>query len=333
MAETSQAVRFVWWNVESFAHFDANRAGEKQWPLVPEAYSAKCDRIDRVLTDLFGSDPPELLALAEVTHRAATDLRDRLLPEYDVFSLDQFPRAQLQVAFLHKRSTGFEPQPPLVVPEVPRGTRPMAVIDIVASNHRIRFIGCHWTARFEEESGDTRSDTARFLNSEIFRFLKDSSDEGRHVIIVGDLNEEPFGLALRRLHAYRDRATALRRAHYTDQDTKRIRLYNCSWRYLGERHPHGGAAGDISTAGTYFWKKNGRWSTPDQIIVTGTMLTGIEPFLDETGVRVLAPDTVLEGRPYPMKFDWNNGEPKGISDHLPVSGRVILRRGDPNANL
>jgi Endonuclease/Exonuclease/phosphatase family len=321
-------IRFFWWNLQAFAHYDVKRAGEEQWPLVPAEYAAKCDRVDKCLREFFASSPPEIMAFAEITSQAAHELRDRLFPKHTVFSLDQLPRSELQVTVLYDPKAGFEEVGPLLVPGLPRGTRAMAIVDHCSSSHRIRFFACHWTARFSDQSRHHRSDTAHYLNREIYRFLNadQPSAETRHIVILGDLNEEPYGLLEERLHAMRNRSHSRMRPHYRDKDVERIRLYNCAWRFLGERLPHTGLPLQRDTAGTYYWEKENRWGTPDQVIVNGSLLTEAAPFLDESALTIVAAPIFFGDGEIPKKFKWNNRMPTGLSDHLPIVGRIVLQR-------
>ncbi|HYT92495.1 MAG TPA: hypothetical protein VEL76_27515, partial [Gemmataceae bacterium] len=167
----------------------------------------------------------------------------------------------------------------------------------------------------------------RYLNGVVYDFLRSELEtERRHVLIVGDMNEEPFGLLEERFHASRDRASARRREHYTDQDTKRVRLYNCAWRWLGESGPHVGGTPAGEVAGTYFWREKNCWRTLDHVLVNGTLLTDQFPYLDESRVEVVTGPFLLGTKGRPQKFEWNNGKPTGVSDHLPIRGRVVLAR-------
>jgi hypothetical protein len=331
---SKKAIRFLWWNLQSFAHFDESRRGETRWPDSQEVYRAKLEHVSRALRELFAEDPPELLAFAEITNRAVCDLRDSLLPKYQVFSLDLLPRAALQVAFVYDSSTSFEVKSPFVVERVPRGTRPMAVIDHHSPGHCIRIFACHWTARFQESSKKVRSDLARDLNSEVYRFIYGETfqREARHVVILGDLNEEPFGMLEERIYASRDRSTARRRMHYSDREVERVRLYNCAWRFLGEREPHSGIIGE-EAAGTLYWEQKKSWHTFDHVIVTGSLLAETVPYLDEAHLRVASSSLILGEEGRPQKFRWNNGNPVGVSDHLPILGKIILERQKTDAQL
>jgi endonuclease/exonuclease/phosphatase family metal-dependent hydrolase len=326
MPESKAAFEFLWWNVDSFAHFDAARAGEPQWPPELAAYQAKCDRVDLALRGLIVPRCPDVLALAEVTNRAATELRNRLLPGYVVHSLDLLPRAELQIALVYNPAVASNPNY-LDVPGVPPSTRPIACLDVCWTNHQLRIYACHWAARFRQASEDTRRDVAKYLNAMLYDFMRAASaGEQRHVLIVGDFNEEPFGLLETRFHASRDRTSARRREHYTDQHVKRLRLYNSAWRWLGEHRPHSGGAFTGEIAGTYYWRKERCWRTFDQVMVDGTLLTQETPYLDEAQLEVLTSPALLGESQRPQKFRWNQGKPEGVSDHLPVRGRIILTR-------
>jgi endonuclease/exonuclease/phosphatase family metal-dependent hydrolase len=321
-----RSLRFVWWNVADFAHFDQGRSGEDRWPPDPETYQAKCERVDGVLRTLSEQGPPDVVALAEVTQQAAQDLRDRMFKGFEVHSLDEgLPRVQFQVAILYDPKVAGSPDL-LVVPDVPEFTRPMAVLDIPWPGHRLRVYGCHWRNRFGEDKGQpVRDRQAEFLRGAIYDFLHEEPAEKRHVLVVGDLNEEPFTpLFEQRLLASRDRATSRRSEHHTDKDVRRVRLYNATWRLLGERLPHTPAMSGTDTAGTHYWRQERRWVTFDHVIVDGSLLTDQPPFFVETELEVVADPLLFGADRLPFKFQQTDRGPAGLSDHLPLRGRILL---------
>src|SRR3954454_20565165 len=113
-------------------------------------------------------------------------------------------------------------------------------------------------------------------------------------------------------------------AHPRDRQVRRVRLYNAAWRFLGEQVAYTGGEPISSMAGTFYNKELG-WRTFDHLIVSGGLLSAPPPYLDEANARVAAtaamrsPDGML--RPYESA-----GNP-GISDHLPIVGRIILSEG------
>jgi len=65
------------------------------------------------------------------------------------------------------------------------------------------------------------------------------------------------------------------------------------------------------------------WRTFDQVLVTGGLLSATPPYLDEARLRVHH-DTgkLVDG--LPAKFRRANGVVEGLSDHLPLSGVIVL---------
>lgn len=322
-----RVLRFLWWNVQDFSHFDHTRAGETRWPISPLAYSAKCAAIDRVL---LGLQPrPHLIGMAEITKAAALELRDRLFPGYRVFSLDLLPQSRPQVAFIYSDHPTFQEVEQLSVPDVPRTTRPMAVLDYLEPGHRVRFIACHWPPRFDEQQERTRILSAHKLATYAYSYLHEpEAATKRHLVILGDLNEEPFGSLESFLGTTRSRARSRRREHFCDGDTRRVHLYNCSWRLLGERAPHAPGRNVLrrEAAGTYYWREERSWHTLDHVIVNGSLLCDCEPYLDESSLDVHLGSLLESKDGLPRRFEWRAGDPTGVSDHLPIRGQIVLER-------
>lgn len=324
-------LNFVWWNVQDFAHFDISQATYERWPKSKSEYLEKRRRVETVLGSLSANNRPQLLALAEITEQAANDLRDKLFPEYRVFSLASlYDRPDFNIALIYDPAIGFEEEDFLKVSNVPGSTRPMALLHYRFGQHVIRFYACHWTARFAELSEKWRQLTAQQLNSDSYEFLHSSETrEIRHVMILGDLNEEPYGILEGWLYAHRDRATSRRPRHYTDAHIKRVHLYNCAWRLLGERLAHPETTGDAVVAGSYYWRDAKTWHTFDQVIVSGSLLSYEPPYFDESNLRLASwasvlPKEFLASGSLPHRFEWKGGSSIGLSDHLPICGRIIL---------
>lgn len=325
-------LNFFWWNVESFAHFVPQQKALARWPESAAAYVEKCHRVDSVLsraTEQHGR--PAVVGLAEVTWEAAHQLRDRLFLGYNVCSLDLFTNdPEFQVAILYDGSLDFRESPPLAAPSMSRRTRPMAVVDFQQGRDTIRFIACHWTARMGVNRGEKeRERLASFLAEQIYEYVHQAPpDERHHVVVMGDLNNEPFEGHFEEWHSFaRNRPRATQPEHYTDQDVRRIRMYNCAWRWLGEQWTHSHSEPLLpSIAGTYFSEETKNWHTFDQILVTGGLLTQEFPVLAEEYVcRFIDPALFDQGGQL-RKFDWNGGRPYGVSDHVPLVGRIFYRQ-------
>lgn len=221
---------------------------------------------------------------------------------------------------------------PLVVEATPRGARPMGLLDILIPGNIIRCIVCHWQARFDDEQEETRRRIATYLACYTYDFLSGDTPVSpkfagwkRNLILVGDLNEEPFDANLKTIHAHRHRSRSRSGIHWTDRDVKRAHLYNASWRLLGEKCAHSAiptTGADI--AGTYYWASKRTWHHLDHIIVSGGLLGAGFPCLDEANVSIIGlPEFLPDGEP--MKFKLDKSRYVGLSDHLPITARLILR--------
>ena len=288
--------------------------------------------MDRALAELFALvGIPEILCLGEVTREAAEGLRDRVLPAYRVASLDvKADKPTLQVAILYKADSAdltYREQLPISAPRTPRGTRPMAVLDVSTGTHTIRVIACHWQARMDEQgSKKVRFRAADHLAGLCHDFINERPGLN-DVAIVGDLNEEPFEENLDTLNAHRHRGRSQGKAHWADHDVKRTHLYNTSWRLLGEKHPHPAAdAHDLSmqnAAGTYYWEEEQSWRHFDQLIVSGGLLQPTVPYIDEAEIGVVSsPAFLTDG--LPIGFTRDAGKYRGVSDHLPLFAKIHI---------
>lgn len=285
MTEPSE-LRFVWWNVQSFAHLEPERAGAPRYPSCREEYEAKRDRVEAALRELSAERLPDVIGLCEITEPAARELRERLFPAHRlVFPVAADP---FQVAALARERFGFRALAPLRPARVPSTARPVPVLDFRRGPHHLRWYFCHWTA-FGDSAALYRGRAAEAVSEHMYRFLHDPATSGpRHVAALGDFNEEPFAeVFAARLFGARDRARARQPAHRTDADVRRVRLYNAGWRLLGERHPHNTTGGVAHAAGTYYDRERREWRTFDHLLVCGGLLGTSVPFLDEAAFGII----------------------------------------------
>jgi endonuclease/exonuclease/phosphatase family metal-dependent hydrolase len=325
--------RFVWWNVQSFGHYDAAWVAEgrrQRLPSSPEEYTAKRQLLAAALREMMQDGGLDLIALAEVTGPAAHDLRQDVCPGFAVLAIaecaDDFGgRPSFQVAFLYDPNAGAAVEDMLVPIHVSEASRPMAILDYNMPEDTLRVYACHFTSQIGEKASErNRSEMARQLNRHVYEFLR--AGEGRkprrHVLILGDLNEEPFGMLEEDLFARRERRW-VRTAHAADAPIRRARLYNCGWRLLGERVAHPNPRVSGQAAGTYYSDAENRWYTWDHVLVSGSLLTDQFPYLDEESVEVVSGPGLVGADGRPARFRFTNGQAKGLSDHLPVRGRLL----------
>lgn len=75
--------------------------------------------------------------------------------------------------------------------------------------------------------------------------------------------------------------------------------------------------------GTYYSASVHEWRTYDQVLVSGGLLTSTIPQLDERELLVRTDvGNLIENKP--AKFRFENGMGYGLSDHYPLSGRIVL---------
>jgi hypothetical protein len=129
----------------------------------------------------------------------------------------------------------------------------------------------------------------------------------------------------RKLIGRRDRESSHTR-HWRDAEVRRVRLYNASWRYLGEQLPHGlaPAPSNPGAAGTFFRDPH-NWRTFDHVLVSCGLLGASPPYLDEARTRVTPLRIMLDENGLPRPFDPATG--RGISNHLPIVGHLVLSKG------
>lgn len=328
MIKNPVEIDMLWWNVNDFYHYDPEKKTDR-WPKSTGEYKEKCDRVDNALNAFFKEfKSPDILAFCEITSKSASYLSNGVLKGYNFFSLDINPsRPTLQIAVFYKCNASFsiEESNPIVVDDVPQGTRPMAVLDIKNENKRVRVIYCHWQARFDQKNEKFKVRVVEYLSKYIYDFMKDNSlKEEREVMIIGDLNEEPFDdVLVNYLNTHRNRERALKKHHWKDADVKRINLYNCTWRMLGEKMPDSRSTAP-HVAGTYYWEKEQSWHSFDQILVTGGLIDKDTPYIDESNTQVVNLIEFLPGK-FPEKFSYSTDLGYvGLSDHLPIHTKLVI---------
>jgi hypothetical protein len=329
---------FAWWNLHNFAHYDRARISHPRWPRRRADAEAKRDRILAALGEVFGTSYPDLIAVCEITQKAASDLGARLPGRYEILLPPLYPTGDgFHVAVFYRPQAGLAPEVPLLPGEsedVPEGTRPMMPVHLTLPGHLSRFVACHWTAYDNSSSRVVRERLADVLRRDSYNFLEPPSPTpgvSRHLVVLGDLNAEPMSrIFAERLIGCRDRASS-RHRHWRDDKVRRIRLYNAAWRYLGEQVPHGPRGQPIGAAGTLYndsqsMDKRG-WRTYDHLLVSAGLLGEAAPHLDEaqTGIRFTPSMRDESGRPKPFA----PVDPRGVSDHLPIVGRLVVPEATP----
>lgn len=159
-----------------------------------------------------------------------------------------------------------------------------------------------------------RSRAAQALRRAIAEMMDSVRPEEPHVVLVGDLNTEPFDAELSAdLPTSRSRDVVQRHARRAGTDD--LLLYNPSWRLLGEQRPWTGTMLP-SLAGTYTTRQRvpSSWRTFDQLLVSSSLLS--------TQGWVLREDALKIGIAHEA-FDPGCEQflPQSI-DHLPITAQL-----------
>jgi hypothetical protein len=326
----SSKLHFIWWNLCNFAHFDATKSALDRWPDQSSHYEEKRDRILGVIKSLNKPAYPDLIALCEITRLAAEDLVGKL-SNFSLVMASAYPgEDEFQVAILYREGLGLTPELPLLpgdTEDVTPGTRPMVTLHLTLPGHVIRFVACHWTSMAKKTSTAARSRLANCLRRNTYEFLNPevrTSGTMRHVVILGDLNEEPMAeLFSSDLVGWRERRWC-RNPHQADVPVKRVRLYNLAWRYLGEQAPHGEGQPITGGAAGTWYDKDGEdgWRTMDHILVSGGLLGEKPPYIDEGRTQVVSMPVFQDKQGLPRPYV--PGKSYGVSDHLPLVGQIVL---------
>lgn len=332
-ADAPRQLTFVWWNVHDFAAFDPARSSSHRWPPCEEHFVEKQRRIITAISQLDGGRIPDLIALCEVTREAAESLATKL-PDHELTFAPPVPKDDpFQVVVYFRKNAGFSvPQPILCAHEngLTRETRPMIPVHFAFEGHLIRFIACHWTAFDTQGSDVARQRLADILRANIYDFFNREipiSGQARHVVVLGDLNIEPTDPILEtRLLGRRDRRSADSN-HWREDDVARVRLYNLSWRHFGEQIAHHPSVTDaLHVAGTCYGGKRREWRTFDQLMVSSGLLNATLPMIDERQTCIVNSPLHFGEDSLPVPFEMNKA---GISDHLPILGKISLPEDTP----
>jgi len=297
------------WNVENLCDdtndFKNTDPIEDWFAANPRALALKLDLLAETLLAMNGGRGPDLLALVEVENRRAVELlRDRLHRELP-------PEFHYRHLAHHDLTTGRRVEPAILsrLPINPARTRTFGqrrILQVVVEvdGDELAVLVAHWTSRLTDQEGTKRLEYGRACLEavEALRRLNPAAD----VLVMGDFNDHPQDRSLTEGLRAGPSPSAI------DADGTPFRL----WNLMTLIEP--------GTAGTYWYR--GGWEILDHLVVSPGLV-------DQRGWQVL-PKTLTLGDNSdrrPLRFGApNHQEPRGPSDHLPVSVRVVRVRSPSN---
>lgn len=165
-----------------------------------------------------------------------------------------------------------------------------------------KLVLCHWPAIGQGDQDHVPQARARC--AEVIRSEHEKDGDAPGVIVMGDLNAEPFDTALR------DSLTSTRDLHRAR--SKEGLLYNLAWRWLARDRPFDGRDRSERPTGTHLYRGGveSRWRTYDQALVAGSFLCGTGWTLREDESCVWHDAEVLAGKRGALL--------SAMADHLPI---------------
>jgi predicted extracellular nuclease len=317
MAGDRNGYRLMFYNTENYfdvfddsltSDEDFTPEGNMHWSW--DKYRQKQRNIYKVMMALGGWEPPDIAGFCEVENRFVMNDLIKNTPlgglGYQLIHYESRDPRGIDVALIYRKDK-FTPVKsyPIQVNfpfDTARRTRDILFVEgITHGKDTLNIFINHWPSR---RGGQLESDQYREYTASVLRSSVDSLFKNQphcFVVIMGDFNDEPENTSI---------IDGLKTKSDYDQPVEN-EIYNLSW-YLKVKKNQGSH------------KFQGEWGILDQIMVSGTLLTGKYRLYTSTdNVHIFKTDFLLEKdepnvgykpfRTY-VGFKYNGG----YSDHLPV---------------
>jgi len=286
---------------------DFTPAGDLHWTA--KRYYKKLDNVYKVITNIGGWNPPDIIGLCEIENRKV--LQDLIYEtplskfELGIIHEDSPDRRGIDVALLYNKRTIIPVQIKSLRLKHPGFlTRDILYVKLLMGNDSCHIFVNHWPSR---SSGQLETEAGRFAAAKLLRYHTDSlfnHNPSVRILIMGDFNDDPGDESL----------SSVLNAKMTIVKPFTERLYNMTV---------------IPTSGMIrgTLKYQGKWNSFDQIIVSGNMIQEEGLTVSEEGYTILHNIFLLQkDETYTgfKPFRTYNGYRYigGYSDHLPVFIRM-----------
>ncbi|MCW8810325.1 MAG: hypothetical protein OQK64_05145 [Ignavibacteriaceae bacterium] len=292
--------------------------GEMQW--TKERLDKKLYNLARVIRSMNNGAGPDLLGVCEVEHEALLDsMIKKFLSDLDyktayiespdnrgidnglIFKANEFKVLNVQVDTVHI-SSGL---PTRLI---------MGVNLLTDNNEKITVFVNHWPSRSggQIESEPNRIEAAKTLRYALDRIFK--IEEDAQIFIIGDFNDDPINKSvLETLRAHPIKCDSLNAEFEVESEGE---LFNLSYEsYENE-------------LGSYKYRDT--WNMLDQIIVSGSLITGDVINYICNSFEVYKPNFLItksgdyKGTPFPT-FGGRRYL-GGYSDHFPIIAKFKIKR-------
>ena len=289
--------------------------GPLKW--TPERLERKMEDLARGVGAINRGEGPDIIGLAEVENgpvleRFASDYFPG--SQYRVIHEDSPDRRGIDVALLYRPAVvtpvGHRLHP-IDLGSGERPTRSLLEVEFEREGGRFNVLVNHWPSR---SGGEEQSRWKRERAARVVRRVVDSIagvDPERDVVIIGDFNDTPQDVSLRRVLGAGPLGGSIvsRRDHL---------LANLAWEIA-----------ELDTFGTYLYRED--WNVLDQIIVNRPLLDDQRLVLLDSGMTIVAPPFLRDDHPsQPMlpprrTYLRRSLYIGGTSDHFPVFARFSWR--------
>jgi endonuclease/exonuclease/phosphatase family metal-dependent hydrolase len=321
----SRPLTIAFWNVQNLF---AASAHPERGPRSRQELGAKLDALARVIGRLADGGLPDLLAMAEVAdEKLVRGLTRKLMPSIQrppfLFEAPSANDTGIAVLALTPRIAALHR-----VDAETRGHRPRALsvkVTLATSSPPLYVIACHWKSdRFAPGQPSPQADriaSGRWLLSHLSgASLSLPNGKTDPVIVIGDLNAEPYAREIsRELHATRHYAKSL--------GASGVRLLNCMWPWLVDPgasavpgHPLNAGPRSLTSFGA------GEPAVLDQLLVSRSVLRG-DSFALESVDYHRDVDTARSlprlRHVVPSAWTWDGTRGTGTSDHFPLVANLL----------
>jgi len=281
--------------------------GANRWDT--RRYLTKLDRLGVVISKMgteLTPDGPAILGLCEVENRAVlVDLANNLFirdRNYQVVHYLGPDERGIDVALLYNpkyfKYISSKPYPTTIAGRPDFITRDQLLVTGELLGERMHFIVAHWPSRV---GGERRSRPLRFAAADIARSIIDSiklAEPGAKVILMGDLNDDPTSISIRRNL----------RAHGNKNNLKENELFSP----FEELHRRG--------IGSLAYQDS--WNLFDMHLLTPSLVEGDRNTFKFHKAVVFNPPFLRQQtgrfRGYPFRSFSGNFYQSGFSDHFPT---------------
>ena len=281
---------------------------EKKW--TNERYQKKIDDLAKVISEVNPLETPEIVGLVEIENQGVLEdlIRTNALKDhhYAIIHEESPDYRGIDVALLYRKDAFTEIMHetlPVVFPE-DTAFKTRDILHVVGKirNKTVHVFVNHWPSRI---GGDDKTEPKRLLAASVLKKRVDlvlTLDPNAHIIIMGDMNDEPANNSL--------------------QETLGANLPGSGAKLVNLMMPD-----DMAGLGTYFY--SGNWNMLDNLVVSSEMINGKQMKVENQKGNIYSSPWMIytnkNGDKTPNRSYVGNKYVGGVSDHFPVYFKMIVK--------